>query len=119
MIPWLVAAGIGALLVVSYWDEITSWLKSFCRKVASLLENRAVRGAVKIFAVNHGLNPALADAAFEVIHRLFYREGGDWWQEDTTARVNEREVPQWAKSGVTSSETDVTQKYQRELQLTL
>ena len=115
MIPALIAIGIGALILMDLWDAVVDWLRTFTREVTNIFNSvRKIAHATRVLAEkiqNAGL--------FSVIHRIFYKENGDYWQEDTIAQVAEREVPQWAKAGVTSSETDVTQRYQRELQLTL
>ena len=36
MIPALIAAGVGALLVAAFWDEIVDWLKELTSKIANL-----------------------------------------------------------------------------------
>lgn len=108
---WLIPAIIGGLFVVAYWDELVSTLKDICSKVAEALRN--VGHAAKIFAKK------LANKVFQILHRLFYKEDNKWIQETTRVEVSESEVPEWAKAGVAQSEVDVTNKYQRELSLTL
>ena len=121
-IPWLIAIGVGALIVASYWDEIVDWLKRFTREVLAIFkEHQRLKPATKILAMITG-NPALAEGltlAYILYHRIFYKENGEWYAETTTAKVPPSEVPAWAKSGVNESEVDVTSRYQRELSLTL
>jgi len=109
--PWIIALGLGALFVAANWDKLVNWLKDFTRKVANALRN--LGHAAKIFAQKVG------NKVFQVLHRVFYKEDNQWYQETTRTRVDESEVPEWAKAGVAQSETDVTDRYQRELSLTL
>ena len=111
MAPWIIALGLGALFVAANWDKLVNWLIDFTRKVANALRN--IGHAAKIFAKK------LVNKVFQVLHRLFYKKDDKWIQETTRTEVPESEVPEWAKAGVAQSETDVTDKYQRELQLTL
>ena len=111
MIPALIALGVGALVVMACWDDIVDWLRSFTRKVKNFFRN--IGHAAKIFAQR------VRNYMFQVLHRVFFKENGKWFQETTRVEVEESEVPAWAKAGVANSETDVTDKYQRELSLTV
>ena len=111
MIPWLIAAGVGALLVAAFWDEIVDWLKSLTQKIANLF--RSIGHAAKIFAQK------VRGAVLKIFHVLFYKEDNKWIKETTRAEVDESEVPAWAKAGVGANETDVTDTYKQELSLTM
>ena len=92
-----------------YWDDLVSALKNICSKNADVFRN--VAHATKVFAKK------VNGSGFLVLYRVFYNNqtGITWIME-----VPLSEVPEWAKSGVDESEfVDVTNKYQRELQLTL
>ncbi|MBR6013429.1 MAG: hypothetical protein IK062_06565 [Selenomonadaceae bacterium] len=111
MIPWLVAAGVGALLVAAFWDEIVDWLKELTSKIANLFRN--IGHAAKIFAQK------VRGRILKILHTLFYKENNKWIKETTRAEVDESEVPAWAKAGVRSNETDVTDTYKQELSLAM
>lgn len=111
MIPGLIALGLGALIVAACWDDIVDWLKSFTRKVANFF--RRIAHAAKLFAKK------VKNRVLQIIHRVFYKEEDQWYQETTRTEVDESEVPEWAKAGVAQSETDVTERYKQELSLEL
>ncbi len=111
MIPLIIGLGIGAFLVVTFWDDIVEWLVSFTESISEAF--RKIGHATKIFAKK------VKDKAFQVLHRLFYKEDKKWIEETTRREVPESEVPEWAKQGVQESEHDVTETYKQELQLTL
>ena len=92
------------------WDEVVSALKYVCSKEADVFRN--IAHVTKVFAQRVG-------SKFRIIYRVFYKENNDWYMEEACIQVPESEVPEWAKAGVDESEVDVTDKYQRELQLTL
>lgn len=111
MIPALLALGVGALIVMACWDDIVDWLRSFTRKVKNFFRN--IGHAAKIFAQK------VRGHIMQVIHRVFFKENNQWYQETTRVEVEESEVPEWAKAGVAASEKDVTEKYRQKLSLTL
>ena len=103
-----------------YWDDLVSSLKDICSKVADAF--RSIGHAVRIFAQKVRNEPFLIfiPCIFQVIYRLFFKENDQWTLETLRMKIPESEVPEWAKSGVDESEfVDVTNTYQRELQLTL
>ncbi len=108
MIPALLA--IFGLFVLANWDEVVSTLKNVCNKIANAFRN--IAHSAKVFAQRVG-------SKFQTIYRVFYKEDNKWFQETSRMEVPESEVPEWAKAGVAQSETDVTDRYQRELSLTL
>ena len=54
-----------------------------------------------------------------LVHKLYYKENGKWIEKTTTREIDESQVPEWAKAGLLEKETDVTARYQKELELTL
>lgn len=111
MIPALVALGVGAFLVVSFWDDIVDWLKSFARKIKEIFAK--IGHAAKIFAQK------IKGAIMRIIHILIYKEDGKWFEEKTTRELDESQVPEWAKAGVAATETDMTDKYKQKLSLAM
>ena len=107
--PWLIAAGIGALFVAAFWDEIVDWLKDLVSKIKNLF--RGIGHAAKLFAQK------AARGILKIIHKLFFKQDNKWYQETTRTEIDESEVPEWAKRGVSEYETDVTNTYSRELAL--
>ena len=108
MVPALLV--LFGLFVLANWDEVVSALKNVCNKISNALRN--IAHSAKVFAQKVG-------SKFQTIYRVFYKEDNRWFQETSRMEVPESEVPEWAKIGVAQSEVDVTNKYQRELQLTL
>ena len=111
MIPMMMPPIIPGLRYYYYWDEVVSALKDICNIVKNAFRN--IAHAVKIFAQKIG------NKVFQVLYYVFYKEDNQWYRETQCMQVPESEVPEWAKAGVAESEVDVTNKYQRELQLTL
>lgn len=109
MLPALIALGVGALIVMACWDDIVDWLRSFVRKVKNVL--RKIGHAAKIFAKR------LSNGLFRILHIVYYKENDKWYKEATPVEVEESEVPQWAKDGVASYETEVTDRYKNTLSL--
>ena len=115
MIPLLLGLGalVGGYLVVTNWQEIEGWLKEFLPKLqAALKETGIVDYAAKLFSSVEG-------NVLRLIHKLYYQENGKWVEKTTVREIDEAEVPEWAKEGLTSKESDVTERYEKELELTV
>ena len=113
MIPVLLGLGalVGGYLVVTNWEEITGWLKDFLPKIQDALKEIGVgEYAAKLFS-------SLEDGALRLVHKLYYKENGKWVEKTTTREIDESEVPEWAKAGLSTKEVDVTDRYEKELQL--
>ena len=113
MIPVLLGLGalVGGYLVVTNWEEITGWLKDFLPKIQDALKEIGVgEYAAKLFS-------SLEDGALRLVHKLYYKENGKWVEKTTTREIDESEVPEWAKAGLSNKEVDVTDRYEKELQL--
>ena len=112
MIPLLLGLGalVGGALVVANWEEVENWLKDFLPKLKTALkETGIVDYAAKLFSSVEGHVVRLA-------HKLYYKENGKWVEKTT---VDESEVPAWAKEGLTAKESDVTARYEKELELSV
>ena len=110
MIPVLLAL-VGGYLVVKNWDEVTKWLQEFMTELQVSLKKMGIEGyTAKLFS-------NIQDGALKLIHRLYYKENGEWIEKTTTREIDESQVPEWAKAGLGEKETDVTNRYEQQLQL--
>ena len=115
MIPLLLGLGalVGGALVVAKWEEIEGWLKDFLPKVQIALKNAGVYDyAAKLFSSVEG-------NVMRLVHRLYYKENGKWVEKTTVREIDESEVPAWAKEGLSAKEKDVTDRYKKELELSV
>jgi hypothetical protein len=115
MIPLLLGLGalVGGYLVVTNWQEIEGWLKDFLPKLQTALQNAGVIDyAAKLFSSIEG-------NVMRLVHRLYYKENGKWVEKTTIREIDESEVPAWAKEGLTAKESDVTDRYEKELELSV
>ncbi len=115
MIPLLLGLGalVGGALVVANWEEVENWLKDFLPKLKTALkETGIVDYAAKLFSSVEG-------NVMRLVHKLYYKENGKWVEKTTVREINESEVPAWAKEGLTAKEKDVTERYEKELELSV
>lgn len=115
MIPLLIGLGalVGGYMVVTNWQEVESWLKNFLPKLQAVLqETGIVDYAAKLFSSVEG-------NIMRLVHKLYYKENGKWVEKTTVREIDESEVPAWAKEGLTTKESDVTARYEKELELTV
>ena len=115
MIPALIALGalVGGVLVVANWDEIEGWLKEFLPKLKTALKNAGIDNYMaKLFASIEG-------NVMRLVHRFYYKENGEWLEQTTVRKIPESEVPAWAKEGLAAKESDVTARYEKELELSV
>lgn len=113
MIPALLALGVVGYLAYTKWDEIEGWLKDFLPKLQTVLkETGIVDYAAKLFSSVEG-------NVMRLVHKLYYKENGKWVEKTTVREIDESEVPAWAKEGLTAKESDVTARYEKELELTV
>ncbi|MBR4903205.1 MAG: hypothetical protein IKZ53_00875 [Selenomonadaceae bacterium] len=115
MIPALLALGaiVGGYLVVTNWQEIEGWLKEFLPKLQSALKETGIDNYMaKLFSSIEG-------NVMRLVHRLYYKENGKWVEKTTVREIDESEVPAWAKEGLSAKESDVTARYEKELELSV
>ena len=114
MIPALLAVvALGGYLVVTNWKEIEGWLKEFLPVVQNALKEAGIYDyAAKLFSSIEG-------NVMRLVHRLYYKENGKWVEKTTVREIDESEVPEWAKAGLSAKEKDVTARYEKELELQL
>lgn len=115
MIPVLLGVGaiVGGVLVAAKWEEITGWLMEFVPKLQETLKSLGIgEYAAKLFS-------SVENGTLSLVHRLYYKENGKWIEKTTTREIDESQVPEWAKQGLSAKETDVTDRYKQELELTM
>ena len=113
MIPALLALGVVGYLVYSNWQEIEGWLKDFLPKLQTALKEAGIYDyAAKLFSSVEG-------NVLRLVHKLYYKENGKWVEKTTVREIDESEVPAWAKEGLSAKESDVTARYEKELELTV
>ena len=112
MIPVLIGLGV-AYLVYSNWQEVESWLKDFLPKVQNVLKEAGIYDyAAKLFSSIEG-------NVLRLVHKLYYKENGKWVERTIVREIDESEVPAWAKEGLSAKESDVTARYEKELELSV
>ena len=115
MIPVLLGLGalVGGYLVAANWEEVTKWLQDFLPKIQDALKSTGIVDyAAKLFSTVEG-------NVMKLIHKLYYKENGKWVEKTTVREIDESEVPEWAKAGLSAKETDVTARYEKELAMTV
>lgn len=116
MLPLLIGLGvlIGGVIVVANWDAILDWLNDFIPKLKKAWQ--AVRPMVPSAALIYG--DTILDAAEKftrIMHKLYYQEDGEWFEETTTRKLKEEEVPDFIRKKVHAQEADITQEIEMEL----
>lgn len=116
MLPLLIGLGvlIGGVLIVANWDEIINWLDDFIPKLKNAWEQ--VRPNVPHAAMIVGDTIIEgAETMVRVMHKLYYREDGEWIEETTTRKVAEEEVPDFILQKVQSQAADITKEVEMQL----
>lgn len=115
MIPLLLGLGavVGGYLLLTNWEEVENWLKEFVPKLKTTLKDVGIVDyAAKLFSSVEG-------NILRLVHKLYYKENGKWVEKTTVREIDESEVPAWAKEGLTAKEKDVTERYEKELELSV
>ena len=66
-----------------------------------------------------GKDKGVEGNVMRLVHRLYYKENGKWVEKTTVREIDESEVPEWAKAGLTAKEQDVGARYEKELELSV
>ena len=113
MLQILALAGlfIGGVVVVAYWDEIVDWLKGFVAKIKTAFQNlkQKITHAAAMFVQK--VEGALA----AIRHKLYYKEQGQWFEETTTRKIDESQLPPSIRNKVNSQENEITEEIEAEL----
>ena len=105
------ALALGGVVVATNWQEIEGWLKEFLPKLQDALKKTGIVDyAAKLFSSIEG-------NIVRLVHKLYYKENGKWVEKTTVREIDESEVPAWAKEGLAAKESDVTARYEKELEL--
>ena len=118
MLPLLIAAGlaIGGVVIVANWNSIANWLKDFVPKLRAVWNSvrKNVPHGARIFGdiIVEG-----AERLARIIHKLYYKENGQWIEETTTRKVSEDEVPASIRNKINRKEADITEEIEKELKL--
>ena len=100
MLPWLIALGIGTVLIVANWDKITGWLRDFIPKLEAAwkeLREYMPHGA-KIFG---DLIMEGGKRLSRIMHKLYYKDNGrrkrqlEKWMQTTFRRILGRRLSEW------------------------
>lgn len=106
---------VGGALIVAYWDDIVDWLADFLPKVKAAFAN-AVRNIAHAAAM---FVQKVKDAYAKIMHKLYYKEEGQWIEETTTREINESEVPPWIRNKISAQERDMSEEFEQKLNLQL
>ena len=111
------AALIGVSAVLEYWSQILEWLSTFVAKLKQAFASAAkfIKHAAIVMAAK------IKEIYTKIMHKLYYKENGQWVEETTTRIISEEEVPPQilAKLKNTGREQDITEEIQEELQMTI
>lgn len=120
MLPVLLGLGalIGGVLIVHYWDQIVDWLHDFIPKLKRAWES--VRTHLPHAAAMFG---DMVVKGFEtvarIMHKLYYKENGKWYEQTTTRELPEEEVPDFIREKIEYGEANITPEIESELGLTV
>ena len=118
MLPLLIVAGlaIGSVVIAANRDSIVNWLKDFVPKLRAAWNSgrENVPHGARIFGdiIVEG-----AERLARIIHKLYYKENGQWIEETTTRKVSEDEVPASIRNKINRKEADITEEIEKELKL--
>ena len=105
-----------ALATFARWDEVVSWLKAFVQTLIGLFTSvaKGIAHAAAVFV------EVVTEGMAGVMHKLYFKENGQYIEQVRTRTVPESELPAWAKKKLNKyHETEISNDVERELQLTL
>lgn len=112
MIPVLIGLAIGGVLLVANWDSVVDWLSDFIPKL------RKKWAELREFVPHEAqIVGDRIDNLVRIMHKLFYKEKGQWFEETTTRKVPANEVPSRIRNKINRQETDITTLMEAELGL--
>lgn len=117
MIPVLVGLGvlIGGAILVAGWKAVIDWLNDFIPKLKQAW--KTIRPGAPYLAQMYG------DAIVEgtailgrVMHRFYYMEDDEWYEETTSRMLKESQVPERIRQKLhAAEEVDITDDMELEL----
>ena len=119
MIPLLVGLGvlIGGAILVACWGDIVKWLEDFIPKLKKVWEENIRQFVPHAAAIFGDMLFESGEKLCRIMHKLFYKEKGEWIEETTTRKVNENEVPAHIRERIKAQEADITREMEEELAL--
>lgn len=111
---------IGGVILVANWDEVVSAFKEFIPKLKEAW--KSARPLVPYAARMYGdIVVEGADRLGAIMHKIFYKEDGQWVEETTTRKVPANEVPADVREIIEAQlgmqAADITSKMEEKLQL--
>ena len=95
------------------WKRFENWLRKFLSKVRAVIRDSGIgEFTAKIIS---GVNGNV----MRLVHRVYYKEDGKWFEQTTVREIAESEVPAWAKEGLSAREINVTPLYEKQLELSV
>ncbi|KHM51456.1 hypothetical protein NZ47_10500 [Anaerovibrio lipolyticus] len=103
-------------MLVANWDKVVSSFKEFIPKLKKAWA--AARPLVPYAARMYGdIVVEGAERLGAIMHKLFYKEDGQWVEETTTRKVPASEVPADIRELIEVQEADITAKMEEKLEL--
>lgn len=116
MIPLLLAALVGGIILVANWDKVVDWLQDFIPKLKKMWESvrMNIPHGARLFGdiIVEG-----ADRFAKIMHKLYYKENGQWIEETTARKVDESEVPAAIRNKINYNEADITEEIEEEIEM--
>lgn len=95
------------------WKRFENWLRKFLSKVRAVIRDSGIgEFTAKIIS---GVNGNV----MRLVHRVYYKEDGKWFEQTTIREIAEADVPAWAKEGLSAREINVTPLYEKQLELSV
>lgn len=115
-------AGLGAIAalmaVFANWDAVKAWFRDFVTALKGLFTStlKGIAHAAGAFV------KVLKEGMAATMHKLYYKDNGQYVEEIRTRVVPEKALPPWAKAKLKEShgmEAEMTEPLQQELKMTL
>ena len=95
------------------WKRFENWLRKFLSKIRAVIRDSGIgEFTAKIIS---GVNGNV----MRLVHRVYYKEDGKWFEQTTVREIAESDVPAWAKEGLSAREINVTPLYEKQLELSV
>mgnify|MGYP007069902124 CR=1 FL=1 len=111
--------GLGSIALgmtaMAHWSEIVGWIKDFVSSLVQIFTTVAVSvaHAAGVFVKE------MAQGIAGIMHKLYYKENGQYIERVTTRTLPESEVPDWVKAKLSAQETNMSNEFRERLQLQL
>lgn len=109
---------VAALMAVcANWDAVKAWFRDFITALKNLFVTtlKAVAHAAAAFV------KVLKEGFAATMHKLYYKDNGQYIEEVRTRVVPEKTLPPWVQKKLNNygAESEITEPLQAELKLTL